>query len=274
MTQELVSLEVSNGVAEIVFNRAESHNSLSLEMFHAIAECGESLQKNENIRVAILSGKGPSFCSGLDLNIAKALAEMGLGCEVASELLEHRGAIANLAQKVCWVWQELPFPVIGALHGVVFGGGFQIAMGCDVRIADPETKFSIMESRWGLIPDMAITQTIPNILRKDQALELALTARIFDSTEAEKIGVVTKVSKDHLGAARDLAATIAEKSPDATKACKRLFNEGWDSGPEEGFRLEAELQSALLGSDNQKEAALAVFEKRPAEFRTEFNNRC
>jgi enoyl-CoA hydratase/carnithine racemase len=270
MTKELVTLEVSNGVAEIVFNRADSHNSLSLEMFHAIANCGESLQKNKNIRVAILTGKGPSFCSGLDLDIAKTLAEMGSeGREVADELVEHRGAIANLAQKVCWVWQELPFPVIGALHGVVFGGGFQIAMGCDIRIADPKTKFSIMESRWGLIPDMAITQTIPSVLRKDQAFELALTARIFDSGEAEKIGVVTKVSEDHLGAARDLARTIAAKSPDATKACKRLFNEGWNSSPEEGFKLEAELQRNLLGSWNQKEAALAVFEKRLAEFRTE-----
>ncbi|MFL2583893.1 MAG: enoyl-CoA hydratase-related protein [Gammaproteobacteria bacterium] len=150
MTKGLVTVEVLNGVAEIAFNRADSHNSLSLEMFHAIADCGDSLQKNEDIRAVILYGEGPSFCSGLDLNIAKALAEMGVeGREIADELIEHRGAIANLAQKVCWVWQELPFPVIGALHGVVFGGGFQIAMGCDIRIADPETKFSIMESRWG-----------------------------------------------------------------------------------------------------------------------------
>jgi enoyl-CoA hydratase/carnithine racemase len=272
MTKELVTLEVSNGVAEIVLNRADSHNSLSLEMFHAIADCGESLKNHEDIRVAILYGDGPSFCSGLDLNIAKALAEMGSeGREVADELIEHRGAIINLAQKVCWVWQELPFPVIAALHGVVFGGGFQIAMGCDVRIAGRETKFSIMESRWGLIPDMAITQTIPNVLRKDQALELALTARIFDSTEAEKIGVITRVAEDHLGSARDLASAIVAKSPDATKACKRLFNEGWNSDPEEGFKLEAHLQKTLLGSWNQKEAALAAFEKRPAEFRAESN---
>jgi len=115
---------------------------------------------------------------------------------------------------------------------------------------------------------MAITQTIPNVLRKDQALELALTARIFDSTEAEKIGVITSVSEDHLGVARDLAATIAAKSPDATMACKRLFNEGWNSGPEEGFKLEAQLQRTLLGSRNQREAASAIFEKRPAKFRT------
>ena len=272
MTKGLVTVEVLNGVAEIAFNRADSHNSLSLEMFHAIADCGDSLQKNEDIRAVILYGEGPSFCSGLDLNIAKALAEMGVeGREIADELIEHRGAIANLAQKVCWVWQELPFPVIGALHGVVFGGGFQIAMGCDIRIADPETKFSIMESRWGLIPDMAITQTVPKVLRKDQALELALTARIFDSTEAEKIGVITSVSEDHLGTARHLASAIAAKSPDATKACKRLFNEGWNSNPEEGFKLEAQLQRTLLGSRNQREAALAAFEKRPAQFRAERN---
>ncbi len=268
MNKELVTLEVSNGVAEIVFNRPDSHNSLSLEMFHAIADCGESLRQNQNIRVAILSGKGPSFCSGLDLNIAKTLAEMGPeGREVADELIEHRGSITNLAQKVCWVWQELPFPVIGALHGVVFGGGFQLAMGCDIRIADPGTKFSIMESRWGLIPDMAITQTIPNVLRKDQALELALTARIFDSIEAEKIGVVTRVTEDYLRAARDLAEEIVTKSPDSIKACKRLFKEGWHSDPQQGFKLEAQLQRMLLGSWNQREAALAAFEKRPAEFK-------
>ncbi|MEO1857076.1 MAG: crotonase/enoyl-CoA hydratase family protein [Rubritalea sp.] len=268
MTGELITVDVSEGVAEIFLNRGDTHNSLNLEMFHAIADCGEALKHNADIRVAILSGKGPSFCSGLDLSLTKSLAEKGVeGKKIIEELLQHDDSIANLAQNVCYVWQTLPFPVVAAVHGVAFGGGFQIAMGCDIRIASRDAKFSIMESRWGLIPDMAITQTIPNVLRKDQALELALTARIFDSVEAERIGVVTSVAEDALGSARGLAGVIAMKSPDAVRACKRLFNEGWNCGPREGFKLEAQLQRTLLGSVNQREAALAGLEKRPAQFK-------
>jgi len=271
MCAELVTVDVTDGIAEIFFNRGDTHNSLNLEMFHAIADCGDALRENRDIRVAILSGNGPSFCSGLDLRLAKSLSEMGSeGKAAVEELILPSGSIANLAQKVCWLWQELPFPVIGALHGVVFGGGFQIAMGCDIRIADRETKFSIMESRWGLIPDMAITQTIPNVLRKDQAFELALTARIFDSAEAERIGVITSISKNALDSARELATEVRLKSPDAVRACKRLFNEGWNSSPRDGFKLEAELQRKLIGSYNQREAALSGLEKRPANFRKSF----
>ncbi len=183
------------------------------------------------------------------------------------ELIGDAGQTENLAQRAAMIWQRVDVPVIAAIDGAVFGGGFQIAMGCDFRIASPNAQFSIMEFHYGLIPDMGITQNFPGVLRKDQALELALTSRQFDSVEAARLGVVTRVEKDFLGNSRALAAEISSHSPDAIKGCKKLFNHAWKSSSEEGLAFEALIQRKPLGGMNQREAVLSAMEKRPGIFK-------
>ena len=267
MSKELVVIKIENSIAEVYLNRAEKHNSLTLEMFSAIADAGQSLQENRDIRVAILHGAGPSFCAGLDFSLMTKILEQGSsGDAVIAALIGKSGQNENLAQRVAMIWQQVDFPVIAAIDGAAFGGGFQIAMGCDFRIASPNAKFSIMELHYGLVPDMGITKTLPGILRKDQALELALTARQFDAKEALQLGVVTKIEKDYLGKARELAAEISARSPDAVRGCKKLINTAWKSSPDDSLELEALIQGQLLGSPDQRESVLAAMEKRSARF--------
>jgi enoyl-CoA hydratase/carnithine racemase len=267
MSSGLVVTKIKNGVAEVCLNRPEKHNSLTLGMFHAIAHAGMKLQEDGGIRVAILHGAGPSFCSGLDFTLMSKILEGGEDGEaVVKALISDTSQTENLVQRVAMVWQRADFPVIAAVDGAAFGGGFQIMMGCDLRIASPNAQFSIMEAHYGLIPDMGITQTLPGVLRKDQALELVLTARQFGSAEAARLGVITRIEKDSLDSSRTLANDIASRSPDAIKGCKRLFNDSWRSPRKEGLVLEATIQKMLLGSVNQREAVASAMEKRPAIF--------
>jgi enoyl-CoA hydratase/carnithine racemase len=157
-------------------------------------------------------------------------------------------------------------PVIAALHGNCLGGGLQIALGADIRIAAPDTRLSVMEVKWGLVPDMSITRTLPRLVSIDVAKELTFTGRVFDGTEGARLGVVTGVSVDPLAAARELAAEIAGRSPDAVRAAKRLFDESWTGPAQQTLALEAELQLGLIGSPNQLAAVTAGFTKQPAEF--------
>jgi enoyl-CoA hydratase/carnithine racemase len=157
-------------------------------------------------------------------------------------------------------------PVIAAVHGNCFGGGLQIALGADIRIAAPDARLSVMEMRWGLIPDMAITRTLPRLVGIDVAKELTYTGQVISGAEARELGIVTRVADEPLAAARALAADIANRSPDAVRAAKRLFDSSWNAPAEETLALEAELQLGLLGSPNQLAAAAAGLAKRPAEF--------
>ncbi len=281
MSTEPVSFEVTDGIAEIRFDRADKHNSLTLDMFEAIAAAGAALREHPAVRVAVLSGNGPSFCAGLDFSLMrgllgtagdgnavtkKLLGTAGDGNAVTKKLLGRADGPENLAQRVAYTWKTAPVPVIAAIHGVAFGGGFQIAMGCDIRIAAPTARFSIMEMRYGLIPDMSITQTLPELLGRDVALELTLSAREFDAVEAKTLGLVTRLADDPLAAAHALATDIAARSPEAVRACKRLYNEAWRSDAAHGLALEERLQLELIGSRNQREAVSASLEKRAPEF--------
>jgi enoyl-CoA hydratase/carnithine racemase len=157
-------------------------------------------------------------------------------------------------------------PVIAALHGNCFGGGLQIALGADIRIAAPDTRLSVMEVKWGLVPDMSITRTLPRLVSIDVAKELTYTGRVFDAVEGERLGVVTRTAEDPLSAAQELAAQIAQRSPDAVRAAKALFDRAWTAPAQETLALEAELQLGLIGSPNQLAAVSAGFTKEPAEF--------
>jgi enoyl-CoA hydratase/carnithine racemase len=160
----------------------------------------------------------------------------------------------------------MPVPVIVALHGVAYGGGCQIALGADIRFAAPDAKISIMEIKWGLVPDMSITQTLRDILPLDVAKELTFTGRILSGLDAQKIGLVTHVADDPLAAAMELAGEIAAKLPDAVRAGKKLYEDSWHADARTGLEMESTLQTGLIGSENQIEAIKANFENRAPQF--------
>ena len=256
-----VRVEVADHVAAVTLSRADKHNALDHEMFEAILAAAERVGGEPGVRAVVLCGEGPSFCSGIDL---MSLAGSGDGLEGMSSLLA--GEVPNVFQRVAYEWVRLPVPVIAAIHGNCLGGGLQIALGADIRICHPDAKLSVMEVKWGLVPDMSLTRTLPRLVGIDVAKELTYTGRVLSGTEADRLGVVTRVADDPLAAAHSLAAEIAGRSPDAVRAAKRLLEESWTAEPEESLRLEASLQRGLIGSPNQMAAVQAGFTKQPGEF--------
>ena len=245
-----------------MLNRPEKFNALDLETFNALDAAARSLASDKSVRVVILHGAGDNFCAGIDLGVLQ-----GGGEDIARTLLAPvPDSPANLAQRAAYAWRELPVPVVCALQGIAFGGGFQIAMGADLRYAAPDVQLSIMESKWGMVPDMAITATLRHVVAPDKAKELAFTAGVFDAQEALRLGVVTRIEDDPLAAARLMAETVTDRSPDAIRGIKRLINEGWNLPEADSLALEAAIQVPLLGAANQVEAVRANLEKRKAKY--------
>src|SRR6201996_8802441 len=261
MTDERVQVTIDDHVAIVTLTRGDKHNALDVAMFEQIIAAGERVADESGVRAVVLHGEGPSFCSGLDV---VSIMSAGDGVQGLAERVN--GEVPNWFQQAAHVWLEVPVPVIAALHGTCFGGGLQIALAADVRIAAPDARLSVMEIKWGLIPDMSITRTLPRLARIDVAKELTFTGRVFDGTEAARLGVVTRLADDPPLAVRALAAEIASRSPDAVRAAKRLYDESWTGDTQRTLALEAELQMGLIGSPNQLAAVAAGFSKEPAEF--------
>lgn len=253
----------SNGpVAIVTLNRPDKHNAVDLQMFAALSAAGAKLARDPSVRVIVLEGAGPSFCAGVDISIFE---ERG-GALGPKQMAPGETTPANFFQHAAYVWREVPVPVICALHGTVFGAGLQIALGADIRYATPDCRLSIMEIKWGIIPDMAISKTLAGVVAMDRVKELAMTGRIVTGDEACGLGLVTAVYDDPASAARETAELIASRSPDAVRAIKKLLNNAVHLSTEDALRLEAQLQLALLGGANQREAVLANMEKRRPEF--------
>ncbi|MAQ61340.1 MAG: enoyl-CoA hydratase [Gammaproteobacteria bacterium] len=267
MSSDLVTIDVQNGIADVRLNREEKYNALSQDMFDAIIEAGQALASADDVSAVVLSGNGRGFCAGLDM---ASFASMSDGPRKpksdTDSLLAKDERPENRAQRPAMVWKQLPMPVISSLHGVVFGGGCQIALGTDIRIAAPDIKMSIMEIKWGLVPDMSITQTLRDIMPMDVAKELTFTGRILNGEQAKEVGLVTRVANDPLAAAMELAEEIAGKNPDAVRAGKALYEQAWHADARTGLELEAALQAQLIGTANQIEAVKANFEKRAPAF--------
>jgi len=262
MSADRLALEIDGGVADVRLTRGDKHNALDYEMFEALDDAAHRLAEAPGVRAVVLSGEGPSFCSGLDFP-----SFMARGEDLSDVLFGHRnGDRANLAQRVTYDWQRLPVPVIGALHGNCIGGGAQLALGPDIRVAAPDLRFSILEIKYGLIPDMGITQTLPHLVGLDVAKELIFTGRTVDAEEALRVGLVTRLAEDPHASALELAQEIAARSPDAIRRGKRLLNEAAWAHSEDALELEEALQRELLGSPNQVAAVQAAFTKQPAEF--------
>ena len=223
MAEERVRIEVADHVAVVTLTRPDKHNALDVPMFEGILAATERLRTEPDVRAVVLHGEGPSFCSGLDI---MAVMAAGGGLEAITEPL--RGEVPNWFQRAAYDWLTLPMPVIAAVHGNCFGGGLQIALAADIRICTPDARLSVMEVKWGLVPDMSITRTLPRLVGIDVAKELTYTGRVITGEEADRLGLVTRLAEDPLAAARELASEIAQRSPDAVRAAKRLYRRGVD----------------------------------------------
>ncbi len=262
---ELVKISIENHVADVRFNRPEKYNALSFAMIDAMAGAINRLAKEPGVRAVVISGEGKSFCAGLDI---ENFAAMQAGENKFPNLTDrYQNRISNIYQHIGYGWKELPVPVIAAIHGVALGGGFQIAMGADIRFSTPDAKFSIMEMRWGLIPDMSVTQTIRDVVSIDMAKELIFTGKTIKGEEAARLNLVTHVCEKPHEEAMALAGEIASKNPDAIRAAKKLINEVWHGDSGRGLMMESELMMTLMGSPNQLEAVSANFTKRAPIFK-------
>lgn len=262
----LVTSDDATGIVHIQLNRPHKLNALDLPMFQAIVDAarpyvpkGDGTAASSNTpRVIILSGKGRAFCSGLDVKSMFSLQNNPI--KMTRQLL-HRNTneLANLAQQVAFVWRQIPCPVISILHGQCYGGGLQIALGTDIRIATQDCKVSIMEGKWGLLPDMSATVTLRELgIPLDVLKEWTWTAQILDACNAKEYGLVTHAHDPTYEQAFDHAQTLATefvstKSPDAIALTKHLYQQTFASGMSEGkcLQLETHYQKQLLASWNQ-----------------------
>jgi enoyl-CoA hydratase/carnithine racemase len=273
MRADRVSVTVTDGVADVRLTRPDKINALDNAMFAAIVDAGEGLKSDRSVRAVVLSGEGRGFCAGLDFSSFQAMAGGGGGGGGStsdgartSPITDMSGRITHLGQQAAYVWQELEVPVIAAVHGVALGGGIQIALGADIRIVAPDARMSVLEIRWGLVPDMTGTAMLVRLVGLDRAKELALTGRMVSGEEAAQLGLATKVSDTPLDDALALAKEIAGKSPHAIRGIKRLLNEAPGRSFADQFADERKTIGALIGSPNQAEAVKAYFEKRDANF--------
>lgn len=245
--RDRVEVAVVGGIARVRLCRPDKHNGMDFALLRGVIEACRSLRRDRTIRVAILSGDGPSFCAGLDFKTV--LAEP---VKAAAGYATLWKPTRNDFQTWSMGWRELPFPVIAAVHGNCFGAGIQLALGADIRIATPDAKLSVMESKWGLIPDMGGAALLRELVRIDVAKELCFTGRVFSGNEALALGLVTRVDSDPLAAAERLAAEIVTRSPDAVAAGKALLQQAWheDEGAALGF--ERQWQRRLMAHANQR----------------------
>jgi enoyl-CoA hydratase/carnithine racemase len=244
---ERILLTRDGDVAHVRLNRPEVHNALDLPTFRAIVTVQKQLARDRRLRAVILDGAGVDFCSGLDVR-----SVMRDRAGIVKLLIKWLPWRANLAQRVSTGWRRLPVPVIAALHGRCWGGGLQIALGADYRIVTPDASLSVMEGRWGLIPDMGGNLALRELAGADHALWLALSAEVVDGPRAVELGLASVIADDPLAEARRMCAVVCERSPDAVAAVKRLFRGGWTSRPGTLLARETVLQARILAGRNQR----------------------
>lgn len=259
---------LDSGIAKVTLNRPDKLNGLDMDMFEAIAGAAARMRDDRSVRAVILCGEGKAFCTGLDvksvvgsspLKNTQRLLESPSGYSQSTKNIENSAKLAmpvsNLAQDVAYLWRDVHVPVIAVLHGMCFGGGLQIALGADFRFCTPDCRLSIMEAKYGIIPDMSASVTLRELVRIDIAKELAMTGKIINGDEAARLGLVTRCMEDPMDEALKLAKEIVEKSPDAVSSVKRLFQDTWVASEAHCLMMEAELQKPLLASWNQMAAS-------------------
>ncbi len=263
-----VRVSISQGVADVRLVRADKMNALDAAMFDALVATCDRLSREKGLRAVVLSGEGRAFCAGLDMDRFAAMKKKsgnGIAGGEKRDLAARTHGLANFPQQAVWGWRQLPVPVIAAIQGVAFGGGFQLALGADMRFLSQDARMSIMEIKWGLVPDMAGTPILAGLVRDDILRELTYTGRIFSAQEALSYGLATRICDDPRATAFEVAREIAEKSPDAIRAAKRLLN-NLAVDPAAALLAESVEQMKLMGGPNQLEAVRANIDKRAPRF--------
>ena len=255
-----VTCTVTDGIAQVRLSRPEKLNALTLDLLRELVATARRLRKDKTLRAVVIAGDGDAFCAGLDF-----ASVMRNPARIAGAFVPAPWRSTNLFQEACWAWRRVPVPVIAAVHGHCLGGGVQIALAADFRFATPESTWSVLEGKWGIIPDMSGIQSLSEVVGIDQAKRLTMTAAMISGKEARELGLVTELDADPVVAATAFAQQLAEKSPDALAAAKRLFNGTWHRSPRRTFARERIEQARLLFGANTKIAREAAFKKeRPA----------
>jgi enoyl-CoA hydratase/carnithine racemase len=263
--RQYVDHETTDGIAHVRLTRPEKLNALTLRTLDELIASAHELRRDKTLRAVVISGEGSSFCAGLDF--ASALKSPA-GIVRAFVPLPWRGT--NTFQEACWAWRRLPVPVIAAVDGHCYGGGLQLALAADFRIATPDSEWSVLEARWGLIPDMTGIRSLAELVGIDTAKKLTMTAEMLSGKEVADLGLVTELAADPVVAALDLAHRIAQRSPDSVAATKRLFNSTWTASPRATFARERAEQVMLLALANTAAARNAAFKKVPPVFGARF----
>ena len=258
-----VNIQSHGAVAEVRLARPDKLNALDEAMFAALAEAGEKLAAAPGVRAIVLSGEGKAFCAGLDRSLFQTLAG-GKGQDLLAGSRTPEGA--NPLQQAMMVWRNAPVPVIAAVQGAAFGGGLQLALAADMRIAAPDAQLSAMEIKWGIIPDLGGIGMLRRLVRDDVLRDLVFTGRVVDAPEALDLGLVTRLADDPRAIALSAAEEIAARSPDAIRAAKALINCAADAPLADLLGYESALQASLIGRSNQIEAVMANLQARPARF--------
>lgn len=255
-----VLLDVRDRVAYVTLNRPEKYNGLDLPMLRGLVDVARRIDADRDVRAVILAGDGPAFCAGLDF---ASVGKDPRGFARAGLKLPGR---LNLFQRASWTWRELPMPVVAVLHGHCFGGGMQLALAADFRFATPDCELSIMEGKWGLIPDMTGSVTLRELVPMDVAKRLTMTAEVFDGRQALDYGLVTGVADDPMKEAETLVNELLNRSPDAIALTKKLFHRTWTQRSARAFWTETVLQARLLRSANHRIARAANLAKETPQF--------
>ena len=256
-----LSLSIADQIATVTLDRPQVKNAMSFEMMDELVIMGQELKETPDLRAVILTGRDGNFCSGLDTSAVMGGVNMS---EIKETLSNLDPELGTRFQAPSLIWTQLNIPVIAALEGVCFGAGVQLALGADFRIAEPQTKLAILEAKWGLIPDMGLSKTLPPLMRADQAKHLIMTGDIIDATRAHKLGLVTALDETPLEAARTLARTLLQNAPEQIASAKQLVDQTW--GTTGDLALEAALQSNLIGHPNMMAKAMASATKTPPKF--------
>jgi enoyl-CoA hydratase/carnithine racemase len=265
-----VSIDIQGGVADVRLIRTDKMNALDNAMFEALIQAGERLKGEKGVRAVVLSGEGRAFCAGLDTSNFGAMAsgerKGGAGTGGGLVTANRTAGGSNHAQHAVMVWREIPVPVIAAVHGVAYGGGYQLQLSADLRFVARDAKLSVFEIRWGLIPDMGGMALLRGLVRDDVGRDLTYSGRIFSGEEALAMGLATRVCDDPRAEALEYAREVAGRNPDAIRAAKRLLNLMEEGSQHDILAAESSEQTALIGSANQVEAVRANMEKRAANF--------
>ena len=269
MINDRIDLHIENHIAHVRFARGEKMNALDTKMFEAVHELDKHLRADASIRVVVVSGDGVNFCAGLDKSNFESMLVPAQGDEasVVSDLRTRTHGIANGPQYAVWMWRQLPMPVIAAVEGVALGGGLQVALGADIRFAAPDSRFSIMELKWGIIPDMSSTQIMRHLVRDDVIRELTYTARVFSAKEALEWGFITSIHEQPVAHALKVAKEIVLRNPQAIRSAKKVIDQSYYLDPSQGLMMESEEQEKVMAKPNQIEAVMSVLQAREPKYK-------